>query len=166
MQDEKSCMSFAGRHLPLTTTWSHTIPTCRAHNWGGGYCWYLRSWGPFLPIWSPYFGNVIFPLVFHYLWLGCFLAWRILDAPTRGLLHTCSFLSRKGLLQNHAMPVGRSTRLLLGPAHLVEDWRPEASGERKQHTVSHSSLYCNCENCNRVVCFLLHIKLTRVGTCL
>ena len=29
---------------------------------------------------------------------------------------------------------------VLGPADLVEDRRPELSGERKQHAVSHSSL--------------------------
>ena len=33
---------------------------------------------------------------------------------------------------------------VLGPADLVENWRPELSGERKQHAVSHSSLWGNC----------------------
>ena len=51
---------------------------------------------------GPIFWQCDFSFGFSLTVAWLFPGLKILDAPTRGLLHTCSFLSRKGLLQNHA----------------------------------------------------------------
>ena len=146
-------MSFTVRHLPLTTIWSHTIPICRAQNWGK-IVDALEFEGAFFQN-----GAHIVPMWF-FLWFftnGGLVVSCPKDSgstnkrPTPYML----FFIKKRIVAESCQAAGRSTRLLLGPAHLVQDWRPEVPGERKQHTESHSSLYCKCENCNSVRCYFL-----------